>query len=166
MVFTTVTLLLHGADEPNEIADYLDDNDKFVNIGVQAANAIAKRQAIHVVVMADTDVPMELFIPFHAIVSAIITKAEDTYVKPDDAFCQPVCEEKVDYTVTWMNGETLLGTETYPKGARPTYKGAEPTKEGYNFIGWNTDPEAIEGIDPMPQISGATTFYAIFQKVE
>lgn len=164
MVFTTVTLFLHGADEPNEIADYLDDNDKFVNIGVQAANAIAKRQAVHVVVLAD-DVPMELFIPFHAIVSATISKAEDTYVKPDDAFCQPVCEEKESFTVTWMDGETSLGTEIYEKGARPSYKGTEPTKEGYAFIGWNTDPEAIEGIDPMPQIAEATTFYAIFEKI-
>lgn len=165
MVFTTVTLLLHGAAETNKIADYLDDNDKFVNIGVQAANAIARRQSIHVVVSPD-DEPMELFIPFHAIVSATISKAEDTYVKPEDTFCQPVCEEKESFTVTWMNGEALLGTEIYEKGARPSYKGVEPTKEGYNFIGWNTDPAAETALETLPAVTEATTFYAIFEKIE
>lgn len=160
MVFTTVELILHGEDDAFVIEDYTDDNGKFVNIGVQAANAIANRQAVHIVMLDNGD-PVETFIPFHAIVSATISKAEDTYVKPDDAFCQPVCEEKESFTVTWMNGETLLGTEVYPKGAVPSYKGATPTGDG-DFVGWNTDPEVVDGLDPMPQISGATTFYAIF----
>lgn len=165
MVFTTVELILHGGDDALVIEDYTDDNGKFVNIGVQAANAIANRQAVHIVMLNDDD-PVETLIPFHAIVSAIIEKAEDAYVKPDDAFCQPVCEEKESFTVTWVNGETTLGTEIYPKGAVPSYKGTEPTKEGYRFIGWNTDPAAETALETLPAVTEATTFYAIFQKVE
>ena len=164
MVFTTVDVLLHWEDEPLPIADYLDDNDKFVNIGVQAANAIARRQAIHVAMLVG-DEPMEIFIPFHAIVSAMISKAEDTYVKPDDAFCQPVCEPKESFTITWMNGEDSLGTEVYPKDAVPSYKGANPTKEGYIFSGFSDDP-AGEPLEEFPPVTEAATYYAIFEPVE
>ena len=161
MVFTTVELILHGGDDALVIEDYTDDNGKFVNIGVQAANAIANRQAVHIVMLDNGD-PVETIIPFHAIVSATISKAEDTYVKPDDTFCQPVCEEKESFTVTWMNGETLLGTEVYPKGAVPSYKGTTPTSGDGTFLGWNTDPAAETALETLPAVTEATTFYAIF----
>lgn len=160
MVFTTVTLLIHGYEDTWQISDYVDDDGKFVNNGVQAANAIEKRQAIHYV-MDDEGVDSEEFIPFHSIVAANITKSEGEYTKPDDIFCQPVCEEKKSYTVTWMNGEESLGTEIYPEGATPSYKGETPTGEG-EFLGWNTDSSAATALETLPAVESATTFYAIF----
>lgn len=56
-----------------------------------------------------------------------------------------VIEIKYDrnkHTVTWMNGETELKTETVKYGATPVYSGAKPeqTETGHTFtlIGWNT----------------------------
>ena len=51
------------------------------------------------------------------------------------------------YTVTWMNGSTVLETDTnVPYGTIPTYNGSEPVKEGeYAFNGWSPAVGAITG---------------------
>ena len=51
------------------------------------------------------------------------------------------------YTVTWMNGDTVLATEEYQGGAMPEYKGETPTLAEddvytYTFSGWS--PELSE----------------------
>ena len=96
MTFTTVTLNLHDVGEVT-IADYVDNNGKFVGIGALAACAIANRHAIHYITQAG----VETFIPFHAISSVTIAKAEGEYTKPTDDFCKamecpttPMCDEE------------------------------------------------------------------------
>ena len=52
--------------------------------------------------------------------------------------------DRLTYTVTWMNGDTELETDTAVKyGATPSYDGEAPTKTGtghtYAFTGWSPE---------------------------
>lgn len=86
MVFTTVTLILHGLDDSISISDYVDDDGKFVNLGVQTAAAIDRKEAVHYVDPENG----EIIIPYHAIVGISIAKETQEYTKPDDEYCQPM----------------------------------------------------------------------------
>ena len=79
--FITVTLALHDGD-PIEIADYVDDNGKFVNIGYQAEKCIAHRDAV-----AYADENGEYFIPFHAIIGVQISREVKEVPDVEDKFC-------------------------------------------------------------------------------
>lgn len=67
------------------------------------------------------------------------------------------------YTITWKNGDTTLDTDTVDYGEAPTYTGETPIKTGYTFLGWNTDSAATTAIDPLPDVTADTTYYAIFE---
>ena len=64
-------------------------------------------------------------------------------------------------TVTWMNGDTVLRTDTYVHpGIVPEYKGDTPGKDGtakyaYSFSGWEPEPTAV---------SHDTVYHAEFEK--
>lgn len=69
------------------------------------------------------------------------------------------------YTVTWKNGETVLGTDTVVYGGTPNYSGATPTKEAtveytYTFSGWNTASDGTG--DEIKAVTGPVTYYAQF----
>lgn len=96
MTFTSVLLFLHDS-EPVTIVDTFDVDGRFINIGAQAASAIARREAIHYVSSEGT----ERIIPFHAIVGINIEKYDDVVEKPEDDFCKamecptaPMCDEE------------------------------------------------------------------------
>lgn len=80
--FITVTLTLHDGD-PIEVADYVDDNGKFVNIGYQAEKCIARREAVQFV---DAE-GVETFIPFHAIIGVQISREVKEVPDAEDKFC-------------------------------------------------------------------------------
>lgn len=71
-------------------------------------------------------------------------------------------EEVTKYTITWMNGETTLGTDEVAEGIAPAYTGALPTKDGYAFVGWNSDPLAQSSLVELPAAEADATYYAIF----
>ena len=53
-----------------------------------------------------------------------------------------------EFTVTWMNGEEVLATETYSVGEMPEYKGEEPTKAEdehyiFTFNRWTPELKAV-----------------------
>lgn len=83
MLFTTVNLTIHGLDEAPSITDYVDDNGRFVNIGVQVAAALTAKKTIHF--MMDGT---EVIVPYHAVVTYSILHEEEPYTKPDDDFCK------------------------------------------------------------------------------
>lgn len=161
--YVTVSLLLHGAPQPITIEDYVDeDSGRFINIGTQAAAAIARREQIHYV----GEDGNEMIIPFHAIVSADITKESDEYTYPEDDFCQSLCPEagcNVSYTVSFYNDDELLQEEVLKVGATPEYSGVTPSKEGYTFLGWNTDKDAQTALESLPAVSDTAAYYAIFE---
>ena len=157
--FVTVSLLLHGNTEV-EIADYVDNNGKFVNIGTQAAAAIDRGDNIHYVTAEGVDT----FIPFHAIDAVNFAKESDDFTPAEDAFCEEDVTDYTYWTVTFYNGETALQSGLVKDGDTPVYSGATPTKEGYTFLGWNTDAEAEEPLETLPAITEATSLYAIFEE--
>ena len=64
-------------------------------------------------------------------------------IKADGSTVVEIYYDRLTYTVTWMNGENTLKTDTGVKyGAKAAYTGTEPTKTetGHtcNFTGWNT----------------------------
>ena len=76
-----------------------------------------------------------------------------------------------EYTVSFYNGESLIGTDTVSYGGTASYTGATPTKEStqqysYNFIGWNTDSSAsaADG-NALINVTANRTVYAIFEQV-
>ena len=76
------------------------------------------------------------------------------------------------YTVTWMDGESKLGTSEVLNGKTPAYpvveggEFTEPTKEGYKFIGWATEANAAEGkaLTELDAVTADITYYAVFAK--
>ena len=65
-----------------------------------------------------------------------------------------------EYTVTWMNGDTVLATDSVPYGNMPVYSGKTPVKEEtsrytYSFNGWT--PEITD-------VAGNVTYTAVFDE--
>lgn len=75
---------------------------------------------------------------------------------------------KQKFTVTWMDGTTQLEKdENAEYGTMPEYNGSEPTKaedenNTYTFLGWNTDPNAKDKLETLPNVTANATYYAIF----
>lgn len=63
-------------------------------------------------------------------------------IKADGSTVVELRYDRNRHTVTWMNGEAKLKTESVKYGAKPAYTGTEPTKTevGHTctFTGWNT----------------------------
>ena len=76
----------------------------------------------------------------------------------------------VRFTVTWMNGESVLKTDDdVHYEAQPEYVGETPVKEmttesEYVFIGWATSANG-EKLEAMPAVTANATFYAVFEEV-
>ena len=76
------------------------------------------------------------------------------------------------YTVTWMNGNTVLEKdENVESGSTPSYGGDTPTKAAtaqysYEFVGWATEDGKESGVEEseLPEVSGDATYYAAFSK--
>lgn len=86
--YVTVSLILHGGTT-KEIADYVDNDGKFIALGTQAMAMLERHEAIHYV---DAN-GVETIIPYHAIVEVNVAKESDDYTEPEDAYCQPIeCE--------------------------------------------------------------------------
>lgn len=74
---------------------------------------------------------------------------EQQTIKADSSTVISIYYDRLTYTVTWMNGNTELDTETLRYGAMPYYKGDTPTKKDightYTFTGWSPKPSEVTG---------------------
>ena len=83
-------------------------------------------------------------------------------------------ESTATYTVTWKNGSTTLETDTdVASGAKPSYDGAEPTKEAteqytYTFAGWATEDNQESGTaaSDLPEVTDNKIYYAAFKATQ
>lgn len=96
-----------------------------------------------------------------------------TFVDGDASYRATYSEEINKYNVYWVaDGETVETDEGVEYGATPEFNNTDPSKENtaqysYEFVGWNTDPEASTGVNLSSQtIKGHTTYYAIFKGTE
>ena len=65
----------------------------------------------------------------------------------------------------WSGGSTAASTDAVYRGDAPVVP-ADPEKSGWNFIGWNTDPNATAALDLAAQrIAADTAYYAIFEEI-
>ena len=87
--YVQVFLELHGGTEWN-LNDYVDENGKYVALGTEAAAMLNRHEAIHYVDPRNGSEPVEMLIPYHAIVRSMITKSPAEYNEPEDSYCQPV----------------------------------------------------------------------------
>lgn len=97
-------------------------------------------------------------------------------VKPDGTTVIEIKYDRTRHTVTWMNDNETLKTDTGVKyGATPKYTGTTPTKPGtdttvYEFTGWNTAADGTgtplntsgPAVDNAVTVTGDVTFYAQF----
>ncbi len=71
------------------------------------------------------------------------------------------CKKKVNtYTVTFMDGDTVLKTETVNEGENAV--GLTPTKEGFEFIGWSISIENVKNDIVTYAIFDAKTYTVTF----
>ena len=84
-----------------------------------------------------------------------------------EAPTEPATDAPLSYTVTWMNDDEVLETDTgLAPGALPSFDGATPTKAEdddytYAFNGW-TFGLAFYEPDSLPIVDGDTTYVASF----
>ncbi|HJA02978.1 MAG TPA: InlB B-repeat-containing protein [Candidatus Gallimonas gallistercoris] len=69
--------------------------------------------------------------------------AEDLLTVLSDKTLTAVWEER-EYTVTYTDGDTVLGSEVLHYGDALTFPQA-PEKEGYRFVGWDTAESTVTG---------------------
>ena len=69
-----------------------------------------------------------------------------------------------EYTVTWVIDATTSNMVQVAYGTVPAYAGEAPAKEGYTFLGWNSDSTATEALATLPAVTGEATYYAVFQE--
>ena len=73
-------------------------------------------------------------------------------------------ESAREYVIVWV----VEGVETTNKvayGQNPAWTGTEPSKEGYTFLGWNSDPTATTALaTPLPAVTGDAFYYAVFEE--
>ena len=95
----------------------------------------------------------------------VVTNADGTVIPtPDDSFIMPANDVTItgnfilnEYTITYMDGNTVLDVDTFTYGATITPTD-NPTKEGYTFTGWNpalptTMPDSSLTVDAQWQIN-------------
>ncbi len=165
--YVTVELVLHGVDSTVTIADYVDDNGRFVPLGTQAAAMLGRHDLVHFV---DSN-GVEVIIPYHAVVSYMVSKQTDDYTELEDEYCiadacvaEGTCNKS--WTISFYNGETLLQQTIYKNGQTPIYEGATPVGETCEeFIGWNTTPDAETALASLPAATDTESYYAIFDTI-
>lgn len=75
------------------------------------------------------------------------------------------------FNITFKNGDETLEETTASLKQSPQYTKAEPTKDGYTFVGWSTNPNATATTGAyypkgtvLPGATDNTTYYAVFEK--
>ena len=69
------------------------------------------------------------------------------------------------HTVKFIDGEKVVSAQYLEKGQK-VVKPADLVLAGYEFMGWNTEKEATEGIEVAEELTEDVTYYAIWKKAD
>lgn len=88
-------------------------------------------------------------------------------IKADGSTVVELRYDRNRHTVTWMNGEAKLKTESVKYGAKPAYTGTKPerTETGHTFTltGWSTAADGTgTALTDKTTVTGDVTYYAQF----
>lgn len=86
-----VRFTLHGG-KVAWFEDYIDSNGRFVPQGTQIVTALKRHEQINTTTLDGDEKKVEIIIPYHAVDTYEVTKREEDYTEPEDAFCtERVC---------------------------------------------------------------------------
>ncbi len=69
------------------------------------------------------------------------------------------------HTVKFIDGEKVVSAQYLEKGQKVA-KPDDLVLAGYDFMGWNTEKEATEGIEVVEELTEDVTYYAIWKKAD
>lgn len=69
------------------------------------------------------------------------------------------------HTVKFVDGEKVVNAQYLEKGQK-VVKPEDLKLSGYQFVGWNTEKEATEGIEIVEELTEDVTYYAIWKKLD
>ena len=98
-------------------------------------------------------------------VELLNTETSSNYVLKNGEWTDDITLDKIEYTVIFKNGEETFTTKTVEFGETVTAPDLEPTKEGYNFVGWYASEEATESYDFTTAVKGNLTLTARWQEM-
>ena len=98
----------------------------------------------------------------------LVKAFEQQTVAADGSTAIDIYYDRLTYTVQWMNGETLMETDSNVRyGAKPAYDGAAPEKSEtghtFTFTGWNTEAGGTgTALSGSTTVTGDVIYYAQF----
>ena len=78
----------------------------------------------------------------------------------------PADEYYVTYDYTTNGGESSDAVNDYMAESTEVNLSYTASKTGYEFMGWNTDKDAVTGLESYTMPTNNTTLYAIFRKID
>ena len=78
----------------------------------------------------------------------------------------PADEYYVTYDYTTNGGESSNAVNNYVAENTEVNLSYTASKAGYEFMGWNTDKDAVTGLESYTMPANNTTLYAIFRKID
>lgn len=88
----------------------------------------------------------------------------DTFVPTKDLTVTAQWRDRAAYTVTFMDGETLVGTSTAREGIAYTVEQTVGPKTGFRFLGWTLDGRTV-AVGDVLDIEGNTTLTASWEEI-
>ena len=88
------------------------------------------------------------------------------FVQNSEGTIEPTTDHLVTYDYTTNGGESTNAENAYIAEGESINLSYTATKEGYEFLGWNTNKDATEGLTSLNMGTEDVTLYAIFKIID
>ena len=88
------------------------------------------------------------------------------FVQNSEGTIVPTVDHLVTYDYTTNGGESTTAENAYIAEGEQIDLSYTASKENYEFIGWNTNPQAVEGLTSLTMGTSDITLYAIFKVID